>query len=220
MVDAFQLLQAIGGLAGVAAMIMVWVVFRKNRDESRRGVRQDYRDEADRSRGRLREAEAQAVDYRERIEVKGEDLMMVRKENTELRARLEVLERALPLALVAPRLVEPVAEGLAQALDHIRDLVAVRSPSDGGTFLWVNAAWTDALGYDREALLGRPWAELVHPDDIAATKKSEAAAWVVETEGLVNRYKSATGSWVLLRWVATSYKGGVSFGVARVENEM
>ena len=59
------------------------------------------------------------------------------------------------------------------------------------------------LGWTREELLGRPFLELVHPDDLATTE--EALRHLVEghaTAGFENRYRCRDGSWRWLAWRA------------------
>jgi diguanylate cyclase (GGDEF)-like protein/PAS domain S-box-containing protein len=57
------------------------------------------------------------------------------------------------------------------------------------------------LGWTREELLGRPFLELVHPEDLTATE--EALRHLVEgraTAGFETRYRCKDGSWKWLAW--------------------
>ncbi len=74
-----------------------------------------------------------------------------------------------------------------------------------GYFTSVNEAWSAVLGYSREELLGRPYAELVHPEDLERT--NEVAAGLADPSVLVNfenRYRARDGSWHWLLWSARS----------------
>src|SRR5664280_2488865 len=48
--------------------------------------------------------------------------------------------------------------------DHVVDVVLV---SEAGVITWASSSVLAALGYHREDLVGRPRAQVVHPDDIA-----------------------------------------------------
>lgn len=154
-----------------------------------------------------RERVALGVEVRERRTLEG----LV----AELRQRIRHLENTLPLALMAPRLLAPLQEELADVLDECSDLVAVTSNQDGGRFLWLNSRWEELLGWERGEMLGMGWRALVHPDDLAVTSRVEGSAWVRRAE-VVNRYRTKAGGWVTLRWIAAEYQGGVSFALARV----
>jgi len=72
-----------------------------------------------------------------------------------------------------------------------------------GYFKQLNPAWTKALGWSVDQLLARPWIELVHPEDRAATteagKRLSSGATVLAFE---NRYLCRDGSYRLLSWNA------------------
>jgi diguanylate cyclase (GGDEF)-like protein/PAS domain S-box-containing protein len=75
-----------------------------------------------------------------------------------------------------------------------------------GYFTRVNPAWTDTLGYTEAELLARPFEELVHPDDLEATRAATVAlgrpaSQLVDFE---NRYRAKDGSWRWLLWTSRS----------------
>ena len=79
----------------------------------------------------------------------------------------------------------------------------------------VNPAWTRLLGYDEQTLLSRPFAELIHPDDLAA------AASIVD--GLrrgepvlhfQDRLRHRVGRWRWISWTAVA-EGEVFYAVGR-----
>lgn len=87
-----------------------------------------------------------------------------------------------------------------------------------GRFLRVNAAWERALGIPAAELLGRPYLEFVHPDDLEPTA-AEAARQRQEgspTLRFENRYRFADGSHHWLEWTAQpDLEAGVVNAVAR-----
>jgi PAS domain S-box-containing protein len=95
------------------------------------------------------------------------------------------------------------------------DLIAVADFD--GHFTRVNPAFERTLGYSSEELCTRPYAEFVHPDDRARTKRAtdelSDGREVVEFE---NRYLRADGSLRWLEWSARSVPGeAVIYAAAR-----
>ncbi len=86
-----------------------------------------------------------------------------------------------------------------------------------GYFKRANPAFSRALGWTNEELLGRPFFDLVHPDDLKATQDEIAKlAQGVPTISFVNRFRCADGTWKYLRW--TSYpeaETGLLYAMAR-----
>ena len=80
----------------------------------------------------------------------------------------------------------------------------------------MNAAWTECLGYSSDELLGQPYVELVHPDDLERTL-AEAAALEDPDHATVhfeNRYRAKDGSWHWLLWSSRS-DGKAIYAAAR-----
>jgi len=96
-----------------------------------------------------------------------------------------------------------------------RDLICVSSLD--GRFLRLNPAWERTLGLPVAQMVGRPFLEFVHPDDIAATRAETAAlAEGHETVSFENRYRDADGRWRWLLWNATADReAGVIYATAR-----
>ncbi|RYX97435.1 MAG: PAS domain S-box protein [Comamonadaceae bacterium] len=71
-----------------------------------------------------------------------------------------------------------------------------------------NPAWTTLLGWSDSDLLGRPFLEFVHLDDLGATmaevEKLEAGETTLKFE---NRYQRKDGSYCTLSWTAVPEKG-------------
>ena len=85
-----------------------------------------------------------------------------------------------------------------------------------GYFTRVNAAWTDCLGYSSDELMGRPYVEFVHPDDLERTQ-AEAAGLADPEHSTVhfeNRYRAKDGSWHWLLWSSRS-DGKAIYAAAR-----
>src|SRR5262245_57181318 len=61
-------------------------------------------------------------------------------------------------------------EELDRFFNLSRDLFCIRGFD--GKFKLVNSAWERTLGYTKEELLGKPFTEIVHPDDIESTVAS------------------------------------------------
>ena len=67
----------------------------------------------------------------------------------------------------------------------------------------VNPAWTKTLGFTEAELLSQPWMDLVHPDDLEATR--DVAVKLFAGEPVVyfeNRYRCKDGSFRWLLWAA------------------
>lgn len=91
-----------------------------------------------------------------------------------------------------------------------------------GYFRRVNSNFAAALGYSAEELVSRPFMDLVHPDDRAATLKALSQL----NEGLNianfrNRYLTKHGLHLTLEWTAKSVPAdGVVYAVARDVNSL
>ncbi len=91
------------------------------------------------------------------------------------------------------------------------------------TFIKVNPAFTEVLGYSEEALLEKSFLDFIHPEDIEATrtiveKRLKAGTKVINFE---NRYRCKDGSYRWLSWVShPNPEKGLTFAVARDITEM
>ncbi len=95
------------------------------------------------------------------------------------------------------------------------NLLSVIDMSDG-KFLRVNPAWAIELGWSEEELTGAPYADFVHPDDLAAS----FAAFEQVQNGLPvlnfeNRYRTRSGEYEWLSWVAVP-EGGKLYSTSRL----
>jgi diguanylate cyclase (GGDEF)-like protein/PAS domain S-box-containing protein len=96
------------------------------------------------------------------------------------------------------------------------DLLAVFGTD--GRFRRANHAWELTLGYPAGELIGRPYAELVHPDDLERTIADSQLRFVDRTRvgGFQNRYRHRDGRYRWLEWSSTiSPDGSLAYSVAR-----
>jgi PAS domain S-box-containing protein len=80
-----------------------------------------------------------------------------------------------------------------------KDLVSIANID--GLFYQVNPAFTTVLGYSKEELEGKPFIDLVHPDDLEATyNEIEKLAKGDKVLRFENRYRCKNGAYVVLSW--------------------
>ncbi len=87
-----------------------------------------------------------------------------------------------------------------------------------GTFHRVNAAWEPTLGYSPAELIGRPFIDLVHPDDVDRTidEFRRATEEGTTTTRFENRYRHKDGSYRWLDWTGRLVPGeDVHYSAAR-----
>lgn len=171
-------------------------------------------------RGRAAAAAAAAKAYEDMEELR-EQLRTTRdaeeecaRRVTELRERLSLVEAVLPFILVEDQLRN--VGWIAEVLDAAADCWVVSSSAAEGSWVFVNARLCEVLGLGRDALLAAGWRALVHPDDLAKTQIAEGRAWTGTTR-IVNRFRTASGGWAQLRWIAPPYAAGVTLALARFE---
>jgi len=70
-----------------------------------------------------------------------------------------------------------------------------------GRFRRLNPEWERTLGYRLEELLGRPFLDFVHPDDLAATRERVAVLMgQAPVANFTNRYRHRDGSYRWIEW--------------------
>jgi PAS domain S-box-containing protein len=136
----------------------------------------------------------------------------------------------LPGILLAAGLVAAVLAGAlgvsaarrAKAQDELdriftlsSDLITVADFD--GRFTRVNPATEHVLGYTEEELVGRPYLDLVHPDDRkATTTEADAIGRGETTLSFENRFVRSDGSHRVLEWTTTpDFKDRLMYGMAR-----
>lgn len=103
--------------------------------------------------------------------------------------------------------------------DLSMDLLAIAGTD--GYFKQLNPAWEKVLGWTRAELMARPYADLVHPDDIEATaREAQRLRLGVDAIDFENRFRTKDGTWRWLSWRSTALPDrGLVFAVARDINE-
>lgn len=105
--------------------------------------------------------------------------------------------------LTEQRRAEQVQEERDRYFDLSREMLCLAGFD--GYFKTVNPAWKWTLGFSDEELLARPFIELVHPEDRAATQaEAEKLKQGGETIYFENRYLCKDGSWRWFAWSATA----------------
>ncbi|HEY9042514.1 MAG TPA: PAS domain S-box protein, partial [Rheinheimera sp.] len=108
-----------------------------------------------------------------------------------------------------------------QIMDNSADMICVIDAQ--GRFVDVNQSCERILGYSAAELLGRPFLDFTHPDDISVTEQE--ASLIVDggkiTKNFRNRYLRKDGTVVHLMWVSNYLPSlGLMYAVARDINEM
>lgn len=87
-----------------------------------------------------------------------------------------------------------------------------------GRFRRVNQAWIDTFGFAAKDVVGRPWSDFIHPDDLDITIAEAQQNLVVGRPAInfANRYRCSDGTYRWLEWVSRkSSAGPMAFAVAR-----
>ena len=92
--------------------------------------------------------------------------------------------------------------------DLSTDMLAVASLD--GYLTAVNASWERVLGYSPAELTSRPYLDLVHPDDVAATAAEAQALFLPGhvTVSFENRYRGKDGDYRWLSWSTRTSEDG------------
>ncbi len=93
------------------------------------------------------------------------------------------------------------------------DLLCLRGQD--GYFKQLNPAWKKVLGWSSSELLGTPWIEFVHPDDVAVTLSIESECNKENVAEYENRYRHQDGSYRWLSWRVLQHQDGLSYAVAK-----
>ncbi len=126
------------------------------------------------------------------------------------RARAEAAVRDLNVTL-EQRVADSVAERDAIWRES-RDMLLVIALD--GTIEAVNPAWTATLGYARDDLIGRNYADFIVADDVAASDTAPASIPAAPLRGFENRYRAADGTVHDFAWTAAEANGKI-YCVAR-----
>ncbi len=77
--------------------------------------------------------------------------------------------------------------------ENVSDVVALGS--NDGVLEWVSPSITEAMGWDPEALVGQPFRDLVHPDELAQVAATQARVRKGHSGGFEARLRHADGSY-------------------------
>jgi PAS domain S-box-containing protein len=103
-----------------------------------------------------------------------------------------------------------------EKLFHVaKDLICIAGLD--GMFKKVNPSFTRIFGWEEQQLLSKSFFELIHPEDLFSTQKEMTKlASGVSTINFVHRFKTVTGVYKVLQWVATpDLISGDLFAIAR-----
>ncbi len=113
----------------------------------------------------------------------------------------------------ARQALERTTEELEQFFSLSLDLLCIADID--GCFHRLNRQWERALGYALPELQGQRLFDLVHPDDVEATRKTVAdLAAGGHVVGFTNRYRRKDGSYLWLEW-RSAPSGRLIYAVAR-----
>ena len=108
-------------------------------------------------------------------------------------------------------------EELNQIFSMSLDMICI-ADINTASFIRINPAFTETLGFSEEELLGKPFIDFIHPDDIDSTRsvvenKLQMGAKVINFD---NRYRCKDGSYRWLSWVShPNVERGITYAVAR-----
>lgn len=122
---------------------------------------------------------------------------------------LEALARQVMVQLELGRSIRVIERTLAERdqLWSMPNLLLANAAFDS-TIVAVSPGWRAMLGWSEDELIGRSYAELIHPDD--AARSLEWAARLAageEVEELENRYRAKDGSYRCIAWTITRGDG-------------
>ena len=152
------------------------------------------------------------------------EVRMVRKDGTEFYVQLQCgLEQDKREDTVRCLTVMTDITERKQAEDEHRnifdlsiDMICVCDIKNG-YFMKINHAFEKTLGYSEEELLGSPFYNFIHPDDIGPTTNEieEMLANGKEVVGFENRYRCKDGSYKWLMWTAKPIpENGITYATA------
>ncbi|MEK6975604.1 MAG: PAS domain S-box protein [Candidatus Thermoplasmatota archaeon] len=122
-------------------------------------------------------------------------------------ARLRLLEGLRDAAFAAEReaLARLQLASAEREAFFARNLDMMAIVGFDGRFRELNPAWQTTLGHPLPDLLGRPFLDLVHPEDLDRTR-AEAGRLSATGQPLPfeNRYRRADGTYAWMRWTSTT----------------
>lgn len=95
------------------------------------------------------------------------------------------------------------------------DLFCIIAPN--GCYQQVNPAWEQVLGWKPENLIGHPWLELVHPEDILINQLPTEPQQYLHA---CNRYLHKDGSYRWLSWSLSTDQQGFIYAIGKDINQL
>lgn len=131
-------------------------------------------------------------------------------------ARIGRLEAAFPFAVLGEQLESDLAS-FFDLFDSASDCIAVTSPADRGTLLFVNRRFCEVLQRSKEEILSLGWRGLIVEEDLKATEEVESSAWEVPVVAFQNHFRRQDRAIIKLEWHAKTYGSrGIALAFARV----
>ncbi len=109
----------------------------------------------------------------------------------------------------------PPSPDLSEYFRNSVDLLSVFT--EDGNVGFTNPAWERVLGWTREELEGKEFAQFVHPDDVEATKAENVAEWDPESTtrtGFENRIRCRDGTYRWIEW-SSQRRGDLVYSTGR-----
>lgn len=118
-------------------------------------------------------------------------------------AAFDEIQRATEALAVSETQSREIAEDRDRLYGTSIDLLG--SAGFDGYFKGLNPAWESVLGWTTEELMGKPYIEFVHPDDVEPTNReaNEQLARGLKTISFSNRYVTKAGDYRWLSWNST-----------------
>lgn len=131
----------------------------------------------------------------------------------ELLRQKKQLDEALAREEYANELLIEKSEELEKYFSTSLDMLCIADTD--GTFLRLNPEWERVLGYPLSELVGRPFMDLIHPDDREATSKTlTELSGQQDIRNFENRYRCRDGSYRWIEWRSRPI-GPVIYAAAR-----
>lgn len=122
----------------------------------------------------------------------------------------DFLARAAAFALIGGVVGSVVSERrryeVAVTAHNEMSLELISTSSFDGYFTRLNPAWTGVLGWELHELMGQPFANFIHPDDLANTAPEVVRETLagLPVFNFQNRYRCRDGSYRWLEWTSRS----------------
>ena len=137
-----------------------------------------------------------------------------RKLDAAQRRALEILAIEVTAQIVARKQTQE-ARKMEELFELSIDMICIAGTD--GFFKKINGAFAVNLGWKKEDLLGKPFADFIHPDDVESTfQEVKKLSEGYKTINFINRYRCSSGDYKTLQWFTNpDAKTGELFAIAR-----